>query len=73
MPRARCHTPIDITMAAYGYEMKVSVSTDKIYELANKEGDRASASFPKWFINEQVEEGGTRGISSICSRRQGRT
>ncbi|NCA73568.1 MAG: ferritin [Gammaproteobacteria bacterium] len=48
--------PLDVAKAAYEHEMKVSASIDKIYELANKEGDHASASFLKWFIDEQVEE-----------------
>ncbi len=42
--------------AAFGHEVKVSESIDKIYALANKEEDYATVSFLKWFIDEQVEE-----------------
>jgi len=49
-------TPLDVAKAAYEHEMKVSASIDRIYELAVKEADHASASFLKWFIDEQVEE-----------------
>lgn len=49
-------TPQEVAKAAYAHEMKVSASIDSIYDVSVKEGDHASASFLKWFIDEQVEE-----------------
>ncbi len=48
--------PVAIAEAAFGHEVKVSQSIDRIYALANKEEDYATVSFLKWFIDEQVEE-----------------
>ena len=48
--------PLATAEAAFGHEVKVSESIDKIYALANKEEDYATVSFLKWFIDEQVEE-----------------
>lgn len=48
--------PLVVAEAAYGHEVKVSRSIDKIYAMACKEQDFATASFLKWFIDEQVEE-----------------
>lgn len=50
------NVPLIVAEAAYGHEVKVSRSIDKIYALACKEQDFATASFLKWFIDEQVEE-----------------
>jgi ferritin len=55
-PKLTAKAPLEIAKAAYAHEMKVSASIDKIYDLAVKEGDHASASFLKWYIDEQVEE-----------------
>jgi len=55
-PKSAANTPLEVAKVAYAHEMKVSASIDKIYELAVKESDYASASFLKWFIDEQVEE-----------------
>ena len=48
--------PLGVAEAAFGHEVKVSESIDRIYALATKEEDYATVSFLKWFIDEQVEE-----------------
>lgn len=42
--------------AAYGHEQKVTGMIYDIVNLAQKEGDHASAVMCQWFVTEQVEE-----------------
>ena len=42
--------------AAYGHEQKVTGMIYDIVNLAQKEGDHATVSMCKWFVDEQVEE-----------------
>ncbi|MDO9390762.1 MAG: ferritin-like domain-containing protein, partial [bacterium] len=41
---------------AYKHEQKVTAMIYDIVNLATKEGDHATASMCKWFVDEQVEE-----------------
>jgi ferritin len=52
-------TPLKAVLAAQESEQKVSASIHKLYELAMKESDHATAIMLQWFITEQVEEEAT--------------
>jgi ferritin len=41
---------------ALHHEQKVTASINKLVQLAREEGDYATDSFLKWFVDEQVEE-----------------
>jgi ferritin len=55
-PVTKFKTPLDVFNLVLEHEKKVTVSIDKLFELAMKEKDYASQSFLQWFINEQIEE-----------------
>ncbi len=42
--------------AALEHEQKVTASINALFDLAVAEGDHATESFLKWFVDEQVEE-----------------
>ena len=55
-PKAEWDTPLEAFEDAYEHETKVTDRINKLYDLAVEEKDHATASFLKWFIDEQVEE-----------------
>jgi ferritin len=55
-PPAAWKNPLAVFEAAYEHEKKVTAMIGKLVDLARKEDDKATESFLKWFIDEQVEE-----------------
>ena len=55
-PQAEWKSPLDAFNATYKHEQKVSALIADLVGLAQKEKDRATESFLKWFVDEQVEE-----------------
>ncbi len=49
-------TPLEVFEAVYEHELKVTALIDDLLKLARQEGDAATESMLKWFIDEQVEE-----------------
>jgi ferritin len=49
-------SPLSIAEQALDHERQVSKSIDRIYALAQKEGDYATQVQLQWFLTEQVEE-----------------
>lgn len=49
-------TPQAVFESALAHEQKVTVAINKLVQLARQEGDFATDSFLKWFVDEQVEE-----------------
>ena len=49
-------TPLDFFKEAYNQECKVTSFINAIFKQAREEGDYATESFLKWYIDEQVEE-----------------
>ena len=41
---------------AFKHERKVSIAIDELVKTSREEGDNATESFLKWFVDEQVEE-----------------
>jgi ferritin len=58
IPAAKCDykSPLEAFQTSLGHEQKVSGAILALYELAQSEKDFATASFLKWFLDEQVEE-----------------
>ncbi len=55
-PQTEWESPLACFEDAYHHEQQVSQRINKLMELAHEEKDYASASFLKWFVEEQVEE-----------------
>jgi ferritin len=55
-PPSTWATPLAAFEDALKHEQKVTASINKLIDLAIKEGDHATHSFLKWFVDEQVEE-----------------
>ena len=55
-PKKVWNSPLEAFQDAYEHETKVTDRINKLYDLALKENDHATASFLNWFIDEQVEE-----------------
>ena len=55
-PRFEFDSPLQVFKSSLSQEQAVSKSIYEIYKLAHDEGDYATVSFLKWFIDEQVEE-----------------
>lgn len=49
-------TPLEVFEAVYEHELKVTVLINDLFKLSRQEGDAATESMLKWFIDEQVEE-----------------
>lgn len=49
-------TPLEVFEAVYAHEIKVTSLINDLLNLSRKEGDTATESMLKWFIDEQVEE-----------------
>jgi len=55
-PKVEWQSPLDAFEDAYKHEQKVTGLISKLVDLAVSEGDHATDSFLKWFVDEQVEE-----------------
>jgi ferritin len=55
-PKCEYASPLEAFKVSLGHEHKVSAAIINLYELATNEKDYATASFLKWFLDEQVEE-----------------
>jgi len=55
-PPAQWDSPLAAFQAVSEHEQKVTGLINKLADLAEKEGDRATAVLLQWFITEQVEE-----------------
>lgn len=55
-PQRSWQSPQAAFEAALEHEQKVTVSINALFDLAVAEGDHATESFLKWFVDEQVEE-----------------
>ncbi len=55
-PQQSWSSPLEAFEAAYAHELHISGCIDRLMDLALAEKDHASASFLKWFVDEQVEE-----------------
>jgi ferritin len=55
-PPARWASALAAFEATYEHEQKVTAMIHKLLDLAVAEKDHATASFLKWFVDEQVEE-----------------
>lgn len=55
-PAAKWKNVLDVFENAYKHEQKVTAMIYAIVNLAQKEGDHATVSMCKWFVDEQVEE-----------------
>ena len=49
-------TPLEVFEAVYEHELKVTALINDLFKLARQEGDSATESMLKWFIDEQIEE-----------------
>ncbi len=58
-PKAKYTSVVDAVEEALKNEKAVTASINQITGLATTEGDYSTASFMKWFIDEQVEEEAT--------------
>lgn len=48
--------PLEVFEAVYAHELKVTALINDLLKVARQEGDAATESMLKWFIDEQVEE-----------------
>jgi ferritin len=55
-PTTEWTSPLAVFEAALKHEQKVTRLINKLVDLAIKEGDHATNSFLRWFVDEQVEE-----------------
>jgi|FLYN01.1.fsa_nt_gi ferritin len=55
-PQVEWESPLAAFEDAYKHEQKVTGLIHKLVDLALNEGDHATHSFLKWFVDEQVEE-----------------
>jgi ferritin len=58
-PPADFKSPLDVFERTLEHEQFVTKSINDLLDLATKENDHASASFLKWYVDEQVEEEAT--------------
>lgn len=55
-PKTDWSSPLEAFQDALKHEQKVTASINNLVNLAIQEGDHATNSFLKWFVDEQVEE-----------------
>ena len=65
-PPTKFGTPLEVMKATLAHEKKVTVSINKLYEMAVKEKDYPAQLMLQWFINEQVEE--ERSVGDIIAQ-----
>jgi ferritin len=55
-PKNKWESPLAIFQEAYNHELKVTGLIHDLVKLSGNEGDIATQSFLKWYVDEQVEE-----------------
>lgn len=65
-PPADFKSPLDVFEKTLEHEQFVTKSINDLLDLSIKENDHASASFLKWYVDEQVEEEAT--VSRLVNR-----
>ena len=55
-PPREWSSPLAAFENAFAHEQQISAKISKLVDLAIEDGDRASESFLRWFVDEQVEE-----------------
>jgi ferritin len=55
-PKCRFKSALDAVKVALDHELKVTDAIQKLYDLAEKQGDRFTQNSLQWFITEQLEE-----------------
>ena len=55
-PQAEWDGPLQVFEGALEHERMISSRIDSLADLACEKGDRASESFLRWYVDEQVEE-----------------
>lgn len=55
-PKNDWSSPLEVFQDALKHEQRVTASINNLVNLAIQEGDHATNSFLKWFVDEQVEE-----------------
>ncbi len=65
-PPADFKSPLDVFEKTLEHEQFVTKSINDLLDLAIKDNDHASASFLKWYVDEQVEEEAT--VSRLVNR-----
>jgi ferritin len=55
-PQCRFKSAIEAVSVALDHELKVTDAIKKLFDLADKEGDRFTQNSLQWFIQEQLEE-----------------
>ena len=65
-PEADFKSPLDVFEKTYEHEKIVTKSIHDLMDIAVKENDHATASFLKWYVDEQVEEEAT--VSRLVNR-----
>jgi len=58
-PPSEWRSPVAVFQDVYTHECKVSGLINRLVDMAQSEGDRATYSFLQWFVSEQVEEEAT--------------
>ena len=58
-PPKEWKSPLDAFAAVYAHEIKVTGLLNGLLDVARAEGDAATESLMKWYIDEQVEEEAT--------------
>lgn len=55
-PKCRFKSAVEAAQVALDHEMKVTDAIQKLFDLADKQGDRFTQNSLQWFIQEQLEE-----------------
>jgi ferritin len=55
-PKCRFKSAVEAVKVALDHELKVTEAIEKLYDLAEKQGDRFTQNSLQWFITEQLEE-----------------
>jgi ferritin len=55
-PQGSFKSPLEVFELSLQQEQQVSALINRIYDLANEHKDHSTASFLRWFLDEQVEE-----------------
>lgn len=58
-PESEYESILDVFEKTLNHEVYVTSQINEVYQIAENEKDRATLSFLKWFIDEQVEEEST--------------
>jgi len=55
-PKTEWKSPLEAFEDAFAHEQKITGLISDLVDLSIKEGDHATTSFLRWFVDEQVEE-----------------